>query len=112
MTSSSSIVINFSNLSSFGADSIDKVYEVTHGAVRLDRMAEVTVQVQDVAVAPSVALFLYHAPMFQILDNHLDGPFGDPHCLRHLAQSYGGVFCEAHEHVAMVGKKRPSGRVG
>ena len=58
-----------------------------------------------VPTTPSISLDI--SGLFQIRDDALNGPFGDPDATGHVAHHNLGIGGDAEQYVRMIGEKRP-----
>jgi len=73
----------------------------------LDRMAERAVGPDAVAVAPANPLTVEVLLGLELLQDALDGPFGDPDTRRDVADPGLGVFPDTEKNVSVVGQESP-----
>jgi hypothetical protein len=101
-------------LRELGADtlSIDRGFpdtpkQVVERPVGFHPVAQRSVSVQGVVVAPTFPVAFKVARFLEVGHNPLHGPFGDPDLEGDLAQGAIPILCEAHHDVAMVAEKSP-----
>ena len=73
----------------------------------LDRMTEGTVGPDAVAVAPADPLTVEVLLGLQLLQDALDGPFGDPDARGDVADPGFGIFPDTEKDVGVVGQESP-----
>jgi hypothetical protein len=73
----------------------------------LDRMTEGTVGTDAVAVAPADPLTVEVLLGLELLQDALDGPFGDPDARRDVADPRLGIFPDTEKNVSVVGQESP-----
>ena len=81
--------------------------EVVEGDLGLERVAQVGRAHHLVAVAATDLRLAEISLADELADDLLYGAFGDPHSLRHVPHASIRVTRERHEHVSVVGQKRP-----
>ena len=72
-------------------------------------MAQRQLSVHRVAVVPSIAGAAEISGLFQLSDDVLHRPLGDPNLHGHVSHPGGRVLCNAEKHVGVVGEEGPSG---
>ncbi len=85
----------------------DEVEEHAHLAVRLDRMRQRAVQVHLVAIPPPLARAREVTSFFEIGDDALHGPLGDPDSGCDFMQSNLRLLRDANQNVGVIAQKRP-----
>jgi hypothetical protein len=75
--------------------------------VRSYRVAEGSICMQLVVIAAALALAREVARSFQIGDDALHGPLGNPNSVCDLTQSNLWLLCDANQHVCVIAQERP-----
>jgi hypothetical protein len=81
--------------------------EQAYVAVCRHRMAERSIRVQFVMISAALALAREVASFFQIGDDALHGPFGDPNPGCDFTQSNLRLLRDANQNVGVIAQKRP-----
>ena len=79
--------------------------------MRLQRVPELLLQVQFVAVSPSFLFYFYHSCLDQSGDDSLHRTFGDTYPDGHFPCGGLGCLCEANEYVCVIAEEGPAGVV-
>ena len=73
-----------------------------------ERVAKFAIH-DDLVVVPSSDPGAVDVPLGdQVGDDRLGGPFGDPHLCGDVTPPHGGIRCDAHQDVRVVGEERPT----
>jgi hypothetical protein len=75
-----------------------------------DRMTERLIRKDTIVVLPADALVLDKAPVLEVHDDTLNGPFGDPDARGNFPQDERWILRQQDEDVRMIRKKRPAVR--
>ena len=85
----------------------DQIKEQAYVAVRGYRVAERSIRVQLVMIAAALALAREVACFFEIGDDALHGPLGDPDSGCDFTQSNLRLLRDANQNVGVIAQKRP-----
>lgn len=75
----------------------------------LDRVAEFSLSKNALAILSSDFFSLQAAGHFQVGDDRLHGPFGDPHSLCDFTQHHLPIARQQDHHMGMIGEERLAG---
>lgn len=87
---------------------IDQPQQVADRAVGFDWMSQWLVGEDFILILPANLLAADEASSFQVLDDSLHGPLGDPDLSSHFSKDLFRLGSEQDQHVGVVGEKRPA----
>lgn len=85
----------------------DHLKQIGNPAVPFDRMTEVLIAVNAVAVPPSVPASFEYAGMLEVLNYVLNGAFGDAYPVRDITKPRIRILREMEQHVRVVRQECP-----